>query len=76
MTTTTAQKFIGIDISKDTLHVAIWDSDVIWQFNNNARGIKKLVQRLKKHASALIVVEASGGLEQQSSESCTRRIFQ
>jgi transposase len=64
MTTTTAQKFIGIDISKDTLDVAIWDSDVFWQFNNNARGIKKLVQRLKKHASALIVVEASGGLEQ------------
>ena len=64
MTTTTTQKFIGIDISKDTLDVAIWDSEVFRQFDNNARGIKKLVQRLKKCSPALIVVEASGGLEQ------------
>jgi hypothetical protein len=61
--TTTEQKVIGIDISKDTLDVEIWDSEVFWQFDNNARGIQKLVWRLKKLSPALIVVEASGGLE-------------
>jgi len=72
MTTTTAQKFIGIDISKTSLDVAVWDSEIFWQFGNNARGIKKLVRRLKKLSPTLIVVEASGGLEQ----SVVRELYQ
>ena len=63
MTTTTKQNFIGIDISKANLDVAIWGSEVFWRLENNVEELQKLAQRMKELTPSLIVLEASGGLE-------------
>ncbi len=55
--------FIGIDVSKATLDVAVHPSVEAWQASNDVRGIETLVERLTGHAPALIVLEATGGYE-------------
>lgn len=64
MTSTQNEIFVGIDVSKATLDIAFWDSEVYWQLPNDAEGWQELVKRLQPLTSVLIVVEASGGLEQ------------
>jgi transposase len=55
--------FIGIDVGKAYLEVAVWDADLSWQVSNDGDGIEKLVARLRGLSPTLIVVEATGGLE-------------
>jgi transposase len=55
--------FVGIDISKSTLDVAIWPSGKQWSVDNDATGIKELIEQLRGFNPALIVLEATGGLE-------------
>jgi transposase len=55
--------FVGIDVSKDRLDVCHlpdrhWDA-----FDNGRSGVETLSTRLRKNPPALIVVEATGGLE-------------
>jgi transposase len=57
------QIYIGIDVSKGQLDVAIFPLNQTWQFTNEAIGISKLVQKLTKLSPALIVMEPTGGLE-------------
>jgi len=64
MTSTQNEIFVGIDVSKATLDIAFWDSEVYWQLPNDVEGWQELVKRLQPLTSVLIVVEASGGLEQ------------
>lgn len=64
MTSTQKELFVGIDVSKATLDIAFWDSEVSWQLPNDAKGWQELIKRLQPLSSVLIVVEASGGLEQ------------
>lgn len=64
MTSKNSDNFIGIDISKAELDVAIWGTGVFWHLSNNVKGRQDLIQRLKDLDPPLIVVEASGGLEQ------------
>jgi len=64
MTTKSTEIYVGIDVSKAKLDVAIWDSEVSWNFRNEAEGWQELVKRLKTCKPTLIVMEASGGLEQ------------
>lgn len=58
--------FIGIDISKSTLDVATYTSNKKWQFSNNETGINQLIQTLNELATALVVMEATGGYETPS----------
>ncbi len=60
------KNFIGIDISKDTLDVATYTSNKKWQFSNNDTGISQLIQTLNESATALVVMEATGGYETPS----------
>ena len=60
---TKAEVFVGIDVSKARLDVALGPSGELFRANNDARGIAELVARLSKAAPELIVLEASGGLE-------------
>ena len=53
----------GIDISKDSLDVAVHASSQQWQFSNDTGGITRLCKMLKKLSPALIVFEATGGYE-------------
>ena len=62
---TVLEVFVGIDVSKDTLDIAIDPGNEAFQVTNDEAGILALLQRLQKHSPApsLIVMEATGGLE-------------
>jgi transposase len=55
--------YIGIDVSKAKLDVAVEPQVQIWQADNSATGIGSVVKRLGKLKPTLIVVEATGGYE-------------
>jgi transposase len=54
---------VGIDVSKVRLDVAWVPGEEVFGEEHSPRGIAALVERLTKLAPALIVLEASGGLE-------------
>ena len=51
--------YVGIDISKDGLDVAIHASDKCWHFSNDHTGINKLRKMLVKLQPALAIFEAT-----------------
>ena len=55
--------WIGIDISKAELDVAVRPGGVRWQAHHDAAGIDALVERCVALAPQRIVVEATGGFE-------------
>ena len=55
--------FVGIDVSKHRLDVAVWPTGEAWQVSHDSRGISGLVERLEEVAPRLIVLEATGGME-------------
>ena len=60
---TSTRVFVGIDVSKDRLDVALRPSAERWAVANDDAGIATLVDRLRALTPALIVLEATGGLE-------------
>ena len=58
-----SEKYIGIDVSKLKLDVAISREEKVWEVKNTKNGIKKLINRLKEIKPELIVFEATGGQE-------------
>lgn len=65
-----AQPCIGIDVSKDTLVVAVHPSGVAWTADNGPTAIDRLIARLQQEAPAVIVVEATGGYERAVVAAC------
>ena len=55
--------YVGIDVSKDRLDVAILGQKQAWQVENTKEGFQKLVQQMQKMCPELIVVEATGGYQ-------------
>lgn len=55
--------FVGIDVSKKSLDVAVRPSGEYWQESNDEKGQRSLVAKLRKLGAALVVAEATGGLE-------------
>src|SRR5581483_4709474 len=55
--------WIGIDVSKAELDVAVRPSGTRWQVHNDAAGIDALVDRCVALAPERIVLEATGGFE-------------
>ena len=55
--------FVGIDVSKDTLDIAVRPTAETWQVANAAAEISTLVAQLEALAPALVVLEATGGFE-------------
>jgi transposase len=55
--------FVGIDVSKKWLDVAVHEPAEGFRVSNDESGIASLVKRLKKLKPRLIVVEATGGFE-------------
>lgn len=56
--------FIGIDIGKFNLFVAVHGIKEVKEYTNDKGGIKKFTQDLKSHfINALCVLEATGGYE-------------
>lgn len=56
--------FVGIDVSKDSLDVAVSSEKQVNQVGNHRKGIARLVAELRRKNPCLIVVEATGGYEQ------------
>ncbi len=57
------EQFVGIDVSKAWLDIAVYNTDEVVRVSNEEKGIASLVKRLKKLKPALIVVEPTGGFE-------------
>jgi transposase len=60
-----AQRYVGIDVAKATLEVAVrpLEAAAPWQVSNDDAGIAALVERLRSLGPGLVVLEATGGLE-------------
>lgn len=54
---------VGIDVSKSVLDVSAYPSGKTWQVEYSAPGITALVEELAALGPAVVVVEATGGLE-------------
>ena len=55
--------YVGLDVAKAQVDVAVRPGDDGWQVARDEAGIRKLVSRLKTLEPALVLLEASGGLE-------------
>lgn len=62
--TTQSEKYIGIDVGKTWLDVAVWGTEEVWQVPNDDSGVEKIVDRLLEWTPTLVAVEATGGYEQ------------
>ena len=61
--TTSSGKFVGIDVAKDKLDIAVLGEAKASQAGNDEKGIASLVKKMKKLSPELIVVEATGGYQ-------------
>jgi len=59
----TATAYVGIDVAKEKLDIAVHSSDQQWTFANSDAGIGRALSCLQEFNPALIVVEATGGIE-------------
>jgi transposase len=57
---------IGIDVSKDRLDIAVHESGEAFACSNDSTGFPGLIERLRGLNPTLIVLEASGGYEQEA----------
>ena len=60
---TTAASFVGLDVSKAQIDVAVLPADEHWQVAHTEAGLSELAARLTALQPAGIVVEATGGYE-------------
>jgi len=55
---------VGLDVAKDSVHVAVRPGGQQWRAATTAAGLRQLAERLIALAPRLIVLEATGGYEQ------------
>ena len=55
--------FVGIDVAKAQLDIALRPSGERWSVPNDTNGVTTLVERMQTLQPTLIVLEATGGLE-------------
>lgn len=55
--------FVGLDVSKDAVAVAVTPSGAALTAETTAAGLKALVRKRQKLAPTLVVLEATGGYE-------------
>ena len=65
MTRKKSKAFVGIDVAKQRLEVAVHESDYQFRCANKASAFGELITELISLRPALIVLEATGGLEMQ-----------
>lgn len=57
------ERFVGLDVSKAYVDVAVRPTGEQWRVNQSPEGISSLVERLQEVRPALMILEATGGLE-------------
>jgi transposase len=75
MTKKTYKFYVGIDVAKQKLDVAISNRDSLFQIANNKEGFSELVKSLPTKKKTLIVLEASGGYEQSVVNYLQRKMY-
>ena len=60
---TSSERYVGIDVAKDRLDVAVLGEERVLQVENTQEGIDKLAQQMQAMQPELIVVEATGGYQ-------------
>ena len=55
--------FVGIDVSKERLDVAVRPTGKMWQVSHDSLGIGEVMERLETLMPQLVVLEATGGVE-------------
>ena len=55
--------YVGIDVSKSYVDVAVRPAGLVCTISNDEAGIRELVSRLKALDPAIVVLESTGGLE-------------
>ena len=60
---TSSGTYVGIDVSKDRMDMAVLGEKQAWQMDNTPRGIAQLVKQIAELQPELIVVEATGGYQ-------------
>jgi len=55
--------YVGIDVAKAHLDVAVGPGGQEWRVANQEEGVQEVVERLQALSPALVVLEATGGLE-------------
>ena len=66
--TSAAEIFVGIDVSKDWLDVAVHERETFFRVRNEEQDIAKLVMWLKAMNPTLVILEATGGFEKISTQ--------
>ncbi len=66
MIETKTPMYIGIDVSKANLDVAVRPTSEAWQVSNDLEGIDQLVEKVHQISPTLIILEATGGYETAS----------
>jgi transposase len=62
------KSYIGIDVSKRILDIFVLPFEKHMQFKNDAKGIQKLIEKLKSFPNICIVMESTGGYERAISQ--------
>jgi transposase len=63
-----AEVFVGIDVARAALDVAVWPGGAAERVANDAAGVAALAGRLAALGPALVVLEATGGRERAAAE--------
>lgn len=63
MQETQSTLYVGIDVAKDGLVVALWPRRESWSSSTEPQALKRLAARLKRLVPARIALEATGGWE-------------
>jgi transposase len=75
MTKNAYKFYIGVDVSKARLDVALSKNNSLLQFSNDQNGLKELTKLLPTKKHTLIIMEASGGYEKYASNYLRRKNF-
>ena len=59
----TSETYVGVDVCKRWLDVAVHESRQAWRVSNDAKGFASLIAKLKEIEPAMIAFEATGGYE-------------
>lgn len=71
--TNTDEVYVGIDVGKSWLDIAIWGVEEAFRVSNDATGIAELLSYLEEWKPKLIAVEATGGYEQEAAQAMMLR---
>lgn len=66
------KSYVGMDVSKEVLDVYILPFEKHMQFQNNANGVRKLIEKLQSFPGVFIVMEATGGYERPAAQALAK----